>query len=275
VRGSGGMTLTPRAKVLSVAVHQTLSDLATVLREPDGFDPATSQHRFQIATNTDVFEILALESLLQRITKEAPGVDIEIMRTGGLSIAGKLESGDVDVLIGVRPDTALSTGLIPDSGSFALKARSIFKNYWACLARYDHPRLRNGLDLETYADLPHILVSPGRGGHGFVDRLLESENLSRRVALRIPSYREVPVLLENTDLIVTVPDSLVDWMRKRARLKVMEPPVTLSTDSVSLLWHERYTADPAHQWFRDNIVAATTPLRRKMERSLKKRADQA
>lgn len=98
VRGRSGMVLTPRADALVVPLRSGLVTLGRALSEPSEFDPAGARRAFCIAS-PDLFDVLVIPPLLERIGKEAPGVDIRVIPIDERRLPEQLETGEVDVAI--------------------------------------------------------------------------------------------------------------------------------------------------------------------------------
>ena len=72
--GSGrGLVATERARALQPEVDDLLVRMRDLLAEPDGFDPATSERTFVIATHDNPAAMLAPD-LVPRVLVGAPGV---------------------------------------------------------------------------------------------------------------------------------------------------------------------------------------------------------
>jgi len=67
-----------------------------------------------------------------------------------------------------------------------------------------HPLAHKPLDLDRYLSAKHLLVSLSGEPTGFVDLLLESQGLQRRVAMTVNQFSIVPKILRQSDLVVTV-----------------------------------------------------------------------
>ena len=50
-----------------------------------------------------------------------------------------------------------------------------------------------------------MLVTYRGGGHRVIEEALERAGVARRIALRVPHFTVVPMVLERTDLILTLP----------------------------------------------------------------------
>jgi DNA-binding transcriptional LysR family regulator len=231
VRTHAGRQLTATAERLSGPLRRTLHDVERLLAGAAG----------------DFVSALLVPALVALTTSEAPGVNLAVRVPDTRRMVAELENGDVDLCIAVRP---------PDSPG--LFQRKILDETFACVARQDHPVLKKKLDLLTYTELPHVLVTPQGEGPSFVDQLLAEHGLRRRVALRIPYFLAAPMVVAETDLVLTLPRSVANLLSARFGLAVYDPPLSLGSFSMQMIWHERFDRDPAHVWFRDLVQRGAT-----------------
>lgn len=256
VRGRGGMVPTPRGQALTAPIRGGLASLSRALQTPDAFDPATSTRTFKLVS-PDLFHLLALPSLLRQLRDLAPAIDLAMLSLEPRGLTDALESGHVDlaiapVMLDAPPQDAMA------SGHLQLRQRVLIREGFRCFARPDHPRLarRRRMTIETFVDLPHMLVSPTGEGGGPVDRALAERGQSRRIALRTPSLASAPSLLLQSDLLLTAPETLERAWPLQTRALTFSCPVPLGRYAVTMLWHPRYDADPAHRWLRGLVANA-------------------
>jgi len=121
----------------------------------------------------------------------------------------------------------------------------------ACLARRGHPGLGRRFTLRRYLALPHVAVGTGPGA---VDRALQAQGHTRRVALRLPAFLVIPWLVAETDLVATLPASVAQRLARELPLEVRRLPFRLEHAPILMIWHERTHADPAHQWLRSALA---------------------
>lgn len=248
VRSGGEMKPTAFAETLSRPVKRALNAVRDAFEPEPPFEPLTSRRTFTVAT-ADLFEAMVLPGLMRHLSEHAPRIDLRVVPIRGRRVQERLETGDVDVAIGVSADL--------DEG----RRRLLYRQDFACMVRSAHPDVRGSLDLDTYARLPHLLISPrGRGG-GVVDTVLEERGRKRRVALRVPSFLLAPWLIATSDMVVTAPRGLCDATAPLFGLRVLEPPVPLPGFDVFLGWHERTHESAPHRWLRATLVEVTKELR--------------
>src|SRR5947208_2470700 len=100
----------------------------------------------------------------------------------------------------------------------------------------------------------HALVSYRAGGHRVVEEALERAGLGPRIALRLSHFTVVPMVLERTDLVCTLPARVARVFERRGKLKSLPPPVPIPVADVAVHWHERFEADQGNRWLRAQVV---------------------
>lgn len=245
VRSGRGMVLTPRGEALREPVKDALTRVSHLFK-PQVFDPSKAQDRFRIMA-PDYLAQMILPTVLSQVFNVAPYIQIEMENLSATAISEMCE-GKISLGFGVVND-----GPVLDN----VCAQALFEDRQVCLMRKGHSLSKNGMSLEGYAAASHALLSiTGKGG-GRVDEVLQDHGLARKIALRITHFLTISKVIAPTDLIITVPELLAQQVMTK-ELKVMPLPKELRTPSftVSQIWHERFTEDPAHQWLRRLIKSA-------------------
>jgi len=235
------MDPTPFARELADPVRQALALLESALARGAGFDPQTSERAFRFYMS-DLGQIEFLPPLVERVRRLAPGVHLEAVAVDPEEIDGALAAAALDLAVGFLP------GLGPP-----LRRKTLFRDRYVCLMRADHPRIASRLTRRRFLEASHALVSY-RGGHRVIEEALERAGLARHIALRVPHFTVVPMVLERTDLILTLPARVARIYVSRARLKALPPPVPIPPAEVAMHWHERFDGDPGNRWLRDLIA---------------------
>ena len=239
VRTSLGMSPTPRALELVVPVRRALGEIDRALREPPAFDPGTAHRSFTLAA-VDFGSLVVLPPLLARLRKVAPGVDLLVRQLRNDAIERQLAEDEVDVAIGVLHD---------DAPPWMIQRR-LFEDRFVCIVRTDHPTARGPLTLDEFVALDHALIAPRGKRGGYVDRELTRLGKKRRVVATVPQFLVAPMLIAESDLVLTLPERVARSFASMLPLRVLPPPMELGTFSVSAYWHERQANDPAHAWLR-------------------------
>lgn len=240
VRTKVGMVPTARAQALYPEIEEVLARVREVIR-PARFDPGEAVGSIRMAA-PDIVSYMLVPPLLQRLAREAPRLDLEVVGWSGLW-REELERGAVDLTVG-----------IPMGGEPNLYARPLVTHEWACVLRRGHPALADAWTLERFAALDHLLVSlSGRGG-AHVDEALAAHGLARRIALRLPYPALAPRIVAETDLVVTSPRWLALKLASAGDLVVLRPPLAIPPVRIALVWHERSHRDPRQRWLREALA---------------------
>ena len=77
-----------------------------------------------------------------------------------------------------------------------------------------------------------------------IEEALERAGLARRIALRVPHFTVVPMVLERTDLDPDPAGARRARFERRGKLKALPPPVPIPPAEVAVHWHERFERRP-------------------------------
>jgi len=244
VRTPAGMDATPFARELGEPVRQALALLESALAHGPGFDPASSTRAFRFYMS-DLGQIEFLPPLVERMQRVAPGVRLEAVALDVEDIADALAAGALDLAVGFLP------GLGPP-----VSRKPLFHDPYLCLMRADHP-IGKTLTRKKFLEASHALVSY-KGGHRVIEEALDRAGLSRRIALRVPHFTVVPMVLERTDLILILPQRVARVYERQGKFKSLPPPVAIPPADVGVHWHERFDADPGNRWLREQLLELFT-----------------
>jgi DNA-binding transcriptional LysR family regulator len=101
---------------------------------------------------------------------------------------------------------------------------------------------------------------PCRGQQTPVDRPLRALAQKRQVGLIIPFFAASVLAVARSHMILTVPKRLALKLAKNAAVRVIEAPHEVKGFTYEMIWHPRLTADPVHEWFRDQVRAVAKEL---------------
>ena len=240
VRSGRGMMPTPGAQNIIGPVREALATLNTSLHKLKSFDPASSDKRFRFSMR-DIYEAQLFPNLLATLQREAPGIVIESFQVPREDAIKELASARLDFVIDA-----------PVLSDPQLCHRKLTADEVVCVVRENHPITREALTLETYLELPHILVTSRRAGQSIIDRQLEKIGKSRRIAMRTQHSLMVPELLRRTDMSMTTIHSFSRFQGTRA----LPLPFAMRPVEMHLYWHKSADLDPANQWLRDKLAAS-------------------
>jgi DNA-binding transcriptional LysR family regulator len=258
VRTPAGMQPTPRARELRPQVRAALAAAETVLQAAPAFDPATAERTF-VATIPDQVGFQILPALMPQLAK-FPGVRLEL-RPPPHDVALALANGDIELAVGVWRDrpmmmTASSGSAGADGRRGVMIDERLWREEFACVVRRGSPAARGPLTLDRYLALDHMLVSPGGTPGSFVDDLLASKGLHRKIALVVPQFLIAPAVVAATDLVWTAPVRLARALADAYPLTLRDPPLAMPSFEVAMRHHLRFARDPGLAWLRERLRAS-------------------
>jgi DNA-binding transcriptional LysR family regulator len=246
IRTSHGLRPSPRAERLSEPLRRALRTLERALVSDARFEPASAERHFVVAA-PDFLSTLIVPPLLSLLSREAPRIEVEVRLSQRRASLWQLEEGELDLLLGAV------IGELP-----GLRRGHLYDDHFVCIARKAHPAVGKRLTLETFARLPHALISISDDrSPSWVDERLAELGHRRFVQLRTRYFTSVPLVIAQSDLVATVPYQLARYFAARAPLRLHDPPIPLPQYAEEQLWHERFDQDPAHRWFRAAVQRAT------------------
>ncbi len=238
VRTSQGMTPTPLAENIVGRVQEALQLLNTSVTEGEIFQPAETDKVFRLSMN-DLAEAMILPNLLEHLRKVAPNIGLECYQVNRNDVERELAAGTLDF--------ALDGPLIAGS---QMCTKPLLRQRYACAVRKGHPVVGESLTLDQYLELDHVVVSSRRKGVSYEDTALNRLGRQRKIRTRVQHYQVAPLVVERTDMALTMPMS----MAQKYDLQVLELPFTLPPLDWNLFWHKSADHDQANIWMRDLLM---------------------
>jgi DNA-binding transcriptional LysR family regulator len=238
VRAGRGLVPTPRALELRERVSQLVQDAEAVLRPAEKIDLTHLVRTFTLRTREGFVENFGAE-LIARVGKEAPGVRLRFMLKADKE-STSLRDGTVD----------LETGVVGTTTSPEVRTHALFRDRFIGVVRSGHALSRGRITPSRYAKGRHISVARQGPGHGPIDEALQP--LEREIVTIVGSFSAALALARASDLIASVPERHTGNLR--AGMHSFPLPVATPPTMVSLLWHPRLDADPAHRWLRELVL---------------------
>ena len=255
IAGPLGMEPTPFAMEIAPEISGGMGRIFEAL-EPKDFVPGEMDRTFSIGTS-DYLSTTVIAPLIARLAKEAPLVSFRVFPAGRLDLANYLDAGRIDFALGWFGD-------IPKH----LKRSAIFVEEEALVVQNKHPLTEGLLTKERLFQYPHVVVeltgSEDRSSSGFLDqrnverrnwieRLLietgeEGKGLVGRVAVTVPYYASAVPIVQQTEMVATLPRSLAKVLARQHALTILDLPYEPLKVAVEAVWHERSDRDRGFQW---------------------------
>ncbi|UXN67409.1 LysR family transcriptional regulator (plasmid) [Phyllobacterium sp. A18/5-2] len=237
-----GMTPTAKAMELLDPLRQALDQVRATVVSHGNFDPAKAKLTVSIAC-TDYLQAVVVKPLVVELRMRAPGVRVALRNLDVPQLDAQMARGDVDLAL-----------MTPQAVSPSLRTRHLFNERYVLIGRRKHPRLREGITVEEFAEMDQVIVSLDGGGFVTpVDGVLADLGHRRNAVLSAASFLFVPEIVSYSDFVALVPERLV---RDRAdKLMVIDCPFPVEGFAVGMVWHERSHGHGGQRWIREAIVS--------------------
>jgi DNA-binding transcriptional LysR family regulator len=243
VRTGNVMQPTPRAVSLIRSAQSILARIDQDIVAEAEFDPRSSRSAVTFALS-DVGEVVILPTIMKEIRRQMPQAPIRSLSLPANQVATEMEGGGVDLAIGYFPD---------------LKARNFYQqglyfDTFACLIRAGHPITSDTLSIKQYLQLEHVVVRAESRTEEVIERFLARKRIRRNVVLTTPHFASAPMIVAQSDLVVTIPQPLAQYFsRVGANVRVVGLPFDPPRIALKQFWHRKYHRDARSRWLR-NLV---------------------
>ena len=243
-RAGRGLVPTPRAIELRDRVHRIVDEAGAVLRPDDRIDLETLVRTYTLRSSDGFVENFG-PRLLAMVAGEAPGVRLFFLQKTDKDSA-PLRDGRVD----------LETGVIEETTGPEVRSQALFRDRFVGVVREGHPLSRGAIPPTGYLKASHVVVSRSGMEENAVDKPFLPPGTQRSVATIVSGFAAALSLVRASDLVATVPDRHTETLREG--LFSFPLPMESRAFTVSMLWHPRMDADPAHRWLRGCVRKAST-----------------
>jgi DNA-binding transcriptional LysR family regulator len=237
VRAGRGLVASPRAMELRDSVSQLVQAAEAALRPMGKLDLQHLDRTFTFRASEGFVENFGAR-LLARVSREAPDVRLHFVHKLDKS-SGPLRDGTVD----------LETGVIDKAVGPEVRTQALFRDRYVGVVR------------ARYASAEHVHVSRRDYEKAHVDDALAELGLKRRIAVTVGGFSAALALARESDLIATVHERHTGNMY--SGMHTFPLPMSVPPFTVSLLWHPRLDADPAHRWLRSCVRGACAEQRQR------------
>jgi len=243
-RQGNQMVPTPLARRFLESMRPGLTQIQGAVNQFHAFDPATQRKTYSLGLR-DILESTFLPRLMKRLDAY-PELEIVSQRIARRDMETQLAAGKLDFSVDV---------LLPVSNQTAHEL--LRRDRLVVLARDGHSLTAKTMDMEGYLSAKHVLVSSRTEGPGIEDFELSRLGVQRSIRLRCQHYYAACRVVEDTDLLLTMPEAYARIIAERANIRIMDPTVDLPSIDVHLYWHKAYEREPALIWFREQLKAVS------------------
>jgi DNA-binding transcriptional LysR family regulator len=249
-----GVVPTDQALTLAPRIAEALENLGDILAIAEPFDPATSTRRFRFGAG-DAFLCEHGPVMSAQLARQAPRIGISVLHIVP-SFRQSVDEGAWDHVLKMLESRELDVALLPwltCPPRFA--TRPVGEGRLVVATRADHPYARNPT-LATYCECRHLVVSIRGDPVTATDAALAKLGRRRDVIMTAPSFSSALFLAAESDLAVSLPESLVAKLGARFGLvgtpfPFEAPPGTLVAVSTRAALKDKGVA-----WLTDLVCSA-------------------
>ncbi|MFY8194629.1 LysR family transcriptional regulator [Novosphingobium sp. B1] len=232
---------TPFAEGLHPQIQLALRGVERAISTPTAFDPATSSRRFRII-GSDYIMVAVLVPLIERFSRTAPGIRLEIMQPTEHS-ANELEAGKADLL--VTPEPFLATWHPHEV---------LFEEEQVVVGWAENPIFSKGLTVEDFYAAGHVTVAFGANRTpAFADSALSRMGRKRLVEVTVSSFASAPWFIEGTPRLAVLHERLVRQIARRFNLAWARLPFAFPRMQEMMQFHESRADDAGLTWLRQQM----------------------
>lgn len=242
------MVLTPLSQSLVEPVREILLQTHSLIDATPGFNPETAKRQFTIMAS-DYVATVFLTPVIKRLSKEAPGVVIEIVQQGETTPHEPLTRGDVDFLI--LPEKYISS---------EHPAEPLFADTYVCIS-WQGNHCSGDPDLETYFSMGHVVTRFGpQRGMAFDEWFLERFERPRRVETIAMNFALVPHFVVGTQRLATTHRRFAEHYARYLPIRIHPLPFEMSPIVETLQWNRFSDRHPATVWLRSVLTQSAAAL---------------
>lgn len=241
IRNGRVLEPTPRAEALMEQLGPALTGMAGAVAGAIPFNPATDSRTFRIGMSADIG--MAMVPVVPLLREAAPHCQFIIRTANYRNIPHLLASREANTVLGLVTDLPAAS-----------KQRVLRRDGWRVVRDRDSP---GPVDLDSYCERPHLLVTPRGDLTGFADEALAKLGRRRHVVMGVPDFGLMPAALSGSDMLCLVPEGALEAMAALgtlSRLVADPPPFPCPEAMTHMAWRLAVDQDPSEIWLRGKLV---------------------
>ncbi len=251
VRAGRGLVLSPRAAELKQQLPQLMDQVGSLLGPSRSLDLTGLERVFVIRCREGFAETFG-SLLIETISKAAPRCRLTFLQKSDKS-SSMLRDGSVD----------LETGVLSDRISPEVRNRRLFEDRYVAVVSSRHPAASQPIDAQTFCSFGYVGLFREEVEEHFVEKAMGRAGFEQIPRAIVANYGAAIALARQSEMIAMVPRIHTHGLQ--VGVVVSELPFEAPPFLISLLWHPRFEADPAHRWLRSVVVEAITGRERQLQ----------
>lgn len=257
-RSQGGMQPTPHADELIGPVNRALDLIAGAISGFREFDPSTAERTLRIGTNEFV-SIYLMPTIMRIVRKAAPGIILQAINLPSWQAPSRSA-------MHLTPHTFLDNRIdmivLPwIRHNDDVRSSELYAEPSIILASAENRMLGDPITVEQYVSVDHVATSTFGANRTYLDDILSSMGLRRRVVLWTPHVFASIEAVATCDLICSIPTTIARTAAaQRPGLRTAPLPFEAPRRPIYCYWMRDRSADPALTWIRSVFDSAAQDL---------------
>jgi len=244
LRRAHGLEPTSLAQELEPKVRRIVRLLSETLEGAQEFEPATAATDLRIGAFD--YELTGvIPELVAELSTVSPNINVHAFPLQNRDALEAMVQGQLDLSIGYFD--------FPANGEASFVSEVLYAEHYVLAGRRDHPLLSKDLSLEAVAQARHLLISPYGANRNLVDHALHLQGYKRNIQTVVPSLFGALSIIENSDLVVTLPSRVASKNANRFAIAHQPIPIDGGSFQIHAVRHIRDTDNPLHIWLLERL----------------------
>jgi len=252
VRSGRGVVPTAYATSLYMQIKGPIQELNLVFQSLGTFDFNNSERRF-VMTAPEHLQSTLLNLFADKKYKKI-SLEIFDQPDDDDKVFDGLLTKKFDVMLDIFPPNH------PNVESIRL-----FDGDFVIVCRQGHPRIKGKITESQYIDETHVVLERTRDKKRSLGHFTSIDISKRKIAYHGRSLFNNLLLCSQSDYITVVPLSMALQLKEHLKLQIFKPPFEYKRVSNYLIWLKKFNQDPAHKWFREELVEASKKIQMEID----------
>ncbi|MFA0015585.1 LysR family transcriptional regulator [Vibrio lentus] len=247
VRKGRGVVPTAYSQSLYEQVKTPIQELNGVFQGMTLFDEASTERRF-VASVPEHLQWLLLNRFSQ-LPNQGLSLEVYDQPDTDDQVHEDLLTQKFDVMIDI---------VLPEHPSTV--SEKLYDSEFVIVCRNGHPRIKGEITEAQYLSEQHAVLARTRRQVRSLSHYTSLDLSRRKIVIHGSSLFNNLLLCSQSDYITVAPLSLAIQFKDRFDLQLFKPPFDYQPISHYLIWLKKQNNDPAHKWFREQVINTTNDM---------------
>lgn len=244
LRRAHGLEPTALAHELEPKIRRIVRLLSETLESPEDFDPASAVTDLRIGAFD--YELTGIiPKLVAELRTASPHINVHAFPLHNHQALDAMVQGRIDLSIGYFD--------FPLNSEASFVSEALYSEDYVLAGRQAHRLFADPLSLDKVAEAHHLLVSPYGPNRDLVDHAMHLQGYKRTIQTVVPSLFAALSIVENSDLVVTLPRRVAQNNARRFGLTYRPLPMQSGAFQIHAVRHIRDAKNPLHLWLLERL----------------------